>query len=57
VGKINRALKIAHELGISNPTLPKLGTCKLEDEFGAGAAIITAKYSMDPGVTESTVQF
>jgi hypothetical protein len=29
----------------------------LEDEFGAGAAVIMAKHSMDQGVTESTVQF
>jgi hypothetical protein len=29
----------------------------LEDEFGAGAAVIMAKHSMDSGVTESTVQF
>jgi hypothetical protein len=42
---------------MSNPPLPKLGPWKLEDEFGAGAAVIMAKHSMDPGVTESTVQF
>jgi hypothetical protein len=29
----------------------------LEDEFGAGAAVIMVKYSMDRGVTEITVQF
>jgi hypothetical protein len=56
-GKINRALQIAHELGMSNPPLPNLGPWKLKDKFGAGAAVIMAKYSMDPGVTESTVQF
>jgi hypothetical protein len=55
--KINRALKITHELGMSNPPLPSLGPWKLEDEFGAGAAVIMVKHSMDPGVTESTVQF
>jgi hypothetical protein len=55
--KINRALQIAHELGMSNPTLPSLGPWKLDDEFGAGAAVIMAKHSMDPGVIESTVQF
>jgi hypothetical protein len=56
--KINRALKIAHELGMSNPPLPNMGPCKLEDEFGVGAAvIIMAKHSMDPGVNESTAQF
>jgi hypothetical protein len=57
LGKINRALKIAYELVMSNPPLPKLGPWKLEDEFGAGAAVIMAKHSMDAGVTESTVQF
>jgi hypothetical protein len=40
-----------------NPPLPNLGPCKLEDEFGAGAAGIMAKHSMDIGVTECTVQF
>jgi hypothetical protein len=57
LGKINRALQIAHELGMSNPPLPSLGTCKLEDDFGSGAAVIMKKHSMDPSVTESTVQF
>jgi hypothetical protein len=57
LGKINRSLQIAHELGMSNPPLPKLGPWKLEDEFGAGAAVIMLKHSMDTGVTERTVQF
>jgi hypothetical protein len=57
LGKINRALQIAHELGMLNPPLPSFGPWKLEDEFGAGAAVIMVKHSMDPGVTESTVQF
>jgi hypothetical protein len=57
LGKINLALKIAHELGMSNPPLPILGPWRLEDEFGAGSAVIMAKHSMNPGVTESTVQF
>jgi hypothetical protein len=57
LGKINRALQIAHELGMSNPPFPKLGPWKLEDEFGAGAAVIMAKHSMDPGMTEIAVQF
>jgi hypothetical protein len=57
LGKINRALQIAHELGMSNPPLPNLGPWKLEDEFGVEAAVIMVKHSMDPGVTESTVQF
>jgi hypothetical protein len=37
--------------------MPKLGPWKLEDEFGAGAAAIMARHSMDPGITEDTVQF
>jgi hypothetical protein len=57
VGEINRALQIAHELGMLNPLLPNLGPLKFEDECGAGAAGITVKHSMDIGVTESTVQF
>jgi hypothetical protein len=57
LGKINRALQIADELGMLNPPLPSLGPWKLEDEFGAGAAVIMAKHSMDTGMTESTVQF
>jgi hypothetical protein len=56
LGKINRALQIAHGLGMSNPPLPKLGPCKLEDEFRAGAAVKMVKPSIDPGVTESNVQ-
>jgi hypothetical protein len=57
LGKVNRALQIAHEVGMSNPPMPNLGPWKLEDEFGAGAAAIMARYSMDPGMTEDTVQF
>jgi hypothetical protein len=37
--------------------MPKLGTWKLVGEFGAAAATIMVKHSMDPGVTEITVQF
>jgi hypothetical protein len=48
LGKINWALQIAHEMGICNPPMPKLGPWKLEDEFGAGAASIMARNSMDP---------
>jgi hypothetical protein len=36
--------------------MPKLGPWRLEDEFGAAAANIMAKHSMDPGVMENTVQ-
>jgi hypothetical protein len=57
LGKVNRALQIAHEMGMTNPPMPKLGPWKLEDEFGAGAAAIMARHSMDPGITEDTVQF
>jgi hypothetical protein len=42
---------------MSNPPLPKLDPWKLEDEFGAGVAVIMAKHSLDPVMTESTVQF
>jgi hypothetical protein len=55
--KINRALKNAHELGMSNPPLPSLGPWNLEGEFGTGSAVIMVKHSMDTGVTEITVQF
>jgi hypothetical protein len=56
LGKINRALQIAHDMGMCNPPMPKLGTWKLDD-FGAGAAAIMARHSMDPGITEYTVQY
>jgi hypothetical protein len=46
LGKVNRDLQIAHEMGMSNPPMPKLG-----------AAAIVARHSMDPGITEDTVQF
>jgi hypothetical protein len=55
--KINRAFHIAHGLGMSNPPLPSVGPRKLEDEFGAGAAVIMATRPRDPSVTASTVQF
>jgi hypothetical protein len=42
LGMVNRALQIAHEMGLSNPPMPKLGPWKLGDEFGAGAAAIIA---------------
>jgi hypothetical protein len=57
LGKVNRALQIAHEMGISNPSMPKLGPWNLEDEFWDGAAAIMARHSTDPGITEDTVQF
>jgi hypothetical protein len=44
-------------MGMSNPPTPKLGPWKLEDEFGDGTTIIMARHSMDPGITDDTVQF
>jgi hypothetical protein len=57
LGKVNRDLQIAHEMGMSNPPMPKLGPWKLEDDFGDGAAAIMARHSMEPGIMEDTVQF
>lgn len=57
LGKINRALQIAHDLGLKTPPVPRLGPRKLVDEFGAVAAVIMAKHSLDQGVMESTVQY
>jgi hypothetical protein len=58
LGKVNRALHIAHDMRMSNAPMPKLVPWKLVDEFGAGtSAIIMVKHSMDHGVTETTVQF
>jgi hypothetical protein len=37
--------------------MPKLGPWKLEEEFGAEEAAIMARHSMDPGITEDTVQY
>jgi hypothetical protein len=47
VDKANIYLQIAHEMGMSNPPMPKLGPCKLEDEFCAVAAVIMVKHFMD----------
>jgi hypothetical protein len=57
LGNINRALQIAHEVVMYNPIMPKLGPWKLEDEFVARTAAIMARHSMDPGITEDTVQY
>jgi hypothetical protein len=56
LGKINRALQIAQELGLKTPSVPKLGPWKLEDEFGAASAVLIVKHSLETGLTESTVQ-
>jgi hypothetical protein len=57
LGKVNRALQIAHELGMRDPPMPKLSPWRPVDEFGAAAATIMVKHSLDLGVTETTVQF
>jgi hypothetical protein len=57
LGKINRVSQIAHEMGMRDPPIPKLGHWKLVDEFGPAAATIMVNHSLDPGVTETTVQF
>jgi hypothetical protein len=57
LGKVSRALNIAHDMGMSNPPMINLGPWKLYDELGAGASYIMASNYMDPGITEDTVQF
>jgi hypothetical protein len=57
LGKVNRALQIAHELGMRDPNVPKMGPWKLVDGFGAATATIMVNHSLDPGVTETKVQF
>jgi hypothetical protein len=37
--------------------MSKWGPWKLVDEFGAATATIMVKQCLDPGVTETTVQF
>jgi hypothetical protein len=48
---------MAHEMVMSNPPMPKLGNWKVEGEFGSGAAAVMARNSMNPGITEDTVQY
>jgi hypothetical protein len=57
LGKIDRSLQIAHEMGLSNPSMPKLVPWKLEDEFVAGAAAIMASHYMGLVITEDMVQY
>jgi hypothetical protein len=57
MGNINRALQIAHELGLKTPLVPKLGPWKLEDEFRSAEAVFMLNHSLDPGLMELTVQF
>jgi hypothetical protein len=51
MGKINRDLQIAHELGMKTIPAPKLGHLKIKDAFGAVAAVIMANHSLDLEVT------
>jgi hypothetical protein len=37
--------------------MPKLGPWKLVEKFGAAAATIMVKHSLDPGVTDTKVKF
>jgi hypothetical protein len=55
LGKIDQDLHISHDMGMSNPPMPKLGPCKLEDEFGHESASIMTRHYMDPGITEDRV--
>jgi hypothetical protein len=57
LSKVNRVLQISHELGLDKPPVPRLGPWPVEDKFGVGAAIVLLKHSLDPGVTETTVQY
>jgi hypothetical protein len=57
LSKVNRVLQISHELGLDTPPVPRLGPWPVEDKFGMGAAIMLLKHSLDPGATETTVQY
>jgi hypothetical protein len=57
LSKINRVLQISHDLGLDKPPVPMLVPWPVEDEFGMGAVIVFLKHSLDPGVTETTVQY
>jgi hypothetical protein len=46
-----------HELALTTRPVPKVGPWKLKDEFGVAAAVTMVKHSLDPGLTESTVQY
>jgi hypothetical protein len=50
-------LQFSHELGLDNPPVPMLGPWPVKDSFGMGVAIVILRNSLDPGVTESTVQY
>jgi hypothetical protein len=55
--KVRRALQIAHDLGMRDPPISKLGPWYPKDDFGTGVAVIMVKHSLDPGVMEDTVQY
>jgi hypothetical protein len=57
LSKVNRVLQISHELGLDKPPVPRLGPWPVKDKFGIRAAIVLLKHSLDPGVTETTVQY
>jgi hypothetical protein len=47
LGKVNRVLHIAHELGMSDPSIPNMIPWELNDEFGAGVAVIMVSVMKD----------
>jgi hypothetical protein len=57
LSKVNRVLQISHELGLDKPPVPRLGPWPVEDKFGMGAAVVLLKHSLDPGLTETSVQY
>jgi hypothetical protein len=57
LSKVNRVLQISHDLGLDKPLVPRLGPWPVEEKFDMGAAIVFFKHSLDPGVTETTVQY
>jgi hypothetical protein len=40
LGKVSRAMQIAHDVGMRYLPIPKLGPWELKDEFCAGVAVI-----------------
>jgi hypothetical protein len=43
--------------GMQDAPVPLLGPWPMEDKFGMGVALILLNHSLDPGVTEMTVQY
>jgi hypothetical protein len=56
LAKINRVLQILTSWGWKSPPVPMMGPWPAED-FGMGATLILLKHSLDPGVTETMVQY